>query len=130
MGQIHDRAREERWREKGNRRLSARISWRSWVLLRLLAEAYGITRREVIEGLLFGVILPEAVSREVWARANRRATDPPRLRLTMRITRRAATELERIEAQYGCARCDAVDGLLLGTIAPHQCAAQRQAVTP
>ena len=117
MGQMHDKAREQRWRDNGNRRLSARISGRAWVVLGNLAEAFGCTRRDAMEALLLGVIHPAAGrAREAW-RVSQGAPVPFfRPRLTMRITRRAALVLEQLEAQYGCNRCDAVEGLLLGTV--------------
>lgn len=56
MTQKADRAREIRWRDQGNARLTMRMSRAANQQLDLIAGRNKCSRRDVIEGLLLGTI--------------------------------------------------------------------------
>lgn len=59
MAAVHDKAREQRWKQRGGRRLHARITARASEELDRLALAFNCPHRDVIEGLLLGTIDPK-----------------------------------------------------------------------
>jgi hypothetical protein len=59
MAAIHDKAREDRWLQRGGRRLHTRITAKASEALDELAKAFDCNHRDVIEGLLLGTIDPK-----------------------------------------------------------------------
>jgi len=54
MSRAADRAREDRWKAKGNQRLHVRITAHADDCLTLMCQANRMSRKEVIEALLTG----------------------------------------------------------------------------